>query len=72
MVLHARVQAGRYVIDEPADLPEGAVVELVPVDELLDPAELSALRASIEKGLAEADRGLAIPADEALRRLRAK
>ena len=39
---------------------------------VLGPAERSALRASIEKGLAEADRGLAIPADEALRRLRAK
>ncbi len=40
-----------------------------------EPAELpegAALRASIEKGLDEADRGLSVPADEALRRLRAK
>ncbi len=72
MVLHARVEAGRYVIDEPADLPDGAVVELVVVDELVDPEERAALRASIQKGLHETDQGLAIPADEALRRLRAK
>lgn len=72
MVLHARVKAGRYVIDEPADLPDGAVVELVAIDELLEPEERDALRASIEKGLAEGDRGLAIPAEEVLRRLRAK
>ena len=33
--LKARVQKGRLVLDEPTDLPEGEVVELVPVDEVL-------------------------------------
>ena len=74
MVLHARVKDGRYVIDEPAHLPEGSIIELMPVDHLadMDPGEREALEASIARGLAEADRGEGIPADEFLRRLRAK
>lgn len=71
MVLHARVKDGRYVIDEPADLPEGSVVELVPIDDAMDAEERAALMASIERGLAQVDRGEGIPAEEALRRLRA-
>ena len=70
MVLHARVQGGRFVIDEPADLPEGSVVELVPVEEI-EPEDRAALIASIERGLAQADRGEGVAAEEALRRLRA-
>src|SRR5947208_311404 len=31
MTLKARVQAGRLVVDEPTDLPEGTVVELLPL-----------------------------------------
>jgi predicted transcriptional regulator len=71
MVLHARVKNGRYVIDEPADLPEGAVLELVPVDDM-DEEESAALEASIAEGLAAADAGKTTDADEVLRRLRAK
>ena len=33
--LKAHVQNGRLVLDEPTDLPEGEVVELVPLDEVL-------------------------------------
>ena len=33
--LKARVHNGRLVLDEPTDLPEGEVIELVPVDEVL-------------------------------------
>lgn len=72
MVLHARVKGGRFVIDEPANLPDGSVIELVPVDDLMDASERAALEASIARGLAEADRGEAIPSEEAMRRLRAK
>ncbi len=71
MVLHARVKNGRYVIDEPADLPEGAVLELVPVDDMGD-EEQAALEASIAEGLAAADAGKTTDADEVLHRLRAK
>ena len=31
--LKARVENGRYVIDEPTDLPEGTEIELVPANE---------------------------------------
>ena len=57
-----------------ADLPESSVVELVPVEDLtdMDPTERAALEASIARGRADADRGDTIPADEFLRRLRAK
>jgi hypothetical protein len=32
MALKTRVKAGRLVVDEPTDLPEGTKVELFPVD----------------------------------------
>jgi hypothetical protein len=32
MTLKARVKAGRLVVDEPTDLPEGTEVELLPLD----------------------------------------
>src|SRR4051812_17728271 len=32
MTLKARVKAGRLVVDEPTDLPDGTVVELSPLD----------------------------------------
>jgi hypothetical protein len=72
MVLHARVKNGRFVIDEPADLPEGSVVELVPIDEMMDDEERAALDASIAAGIAQAELGKTVDADEMLRRLRAK
>ena len=72
MVLHARVQAGRYVIDEPADLPEGSIVELVPIDDMMDAEERAALDKAIAEGIEDADRGNTIDAREFLGRLRAK
>ena len=33
--LKAHVKAGLLLLDEPTDLPEGEVVELVPLDEVL-------------------------------------
>jgi len=33
MTVRARVSNGRLVLDEPTDLPEGAEVELAPVDD---------------------------------------
>jgi hypothetical protein len=72
VVLHARVKAGRYVIDEPADLPEGSIVELVPIDDTMDAEERAALEAAIAEGIEDADRGNTIDAREFLERLRAK
>lgn len=37
--LHAIVKNGRLVLDEPTDLPEGQVVVLLPLEELLGLAD---------------------------------
>ena len=75
--LKAHVHNGRLVLDEPTDLPEGEVVELVPVDEVLanggdylDDEERAALHAELEASLAEAKAGKLIDADEVLAELR--
>lgn len=72
--LHARVEKGRLVIDEPTDLPEGTVLELV-VDEGiddLDPAEREALNAALDRALEQVERGEVVSADQVLARLRAR
>lgn len=80
-MLQARVRNGRLELSEPTDLPEGQVVELMPVAEAyaddfderdLDPEELAALNASLEEGLAEARAGKLIPAEVVLAGLRAR
>ena len=76
--LKARVHNGRLVLDEPTDLPEGEVIELVPLDEVLasggdylDDEERAALHRELEASLAEAKAGKLIDADEVLAELRA-
>ena len=75
MIVRATVTGGRYVIDEPADLPEGTVVELVVVEDSLDemdPDERAALLASLDRGIAEMQAGApGIPAAQVLRELKA-
>ena len=73
MIVHARVKGGRLVVDEPVDLPEGKEVDLEVVDWLDDVPreEREALLASIDRGIAQFDRGEpGIPAEDVLRRLR--
>ncbi len=62
--LKAHVKDGRLVLNEPTDLPEGGVIELVPLVEVLasggddlDDEERAALHAELEASIAEADRG---------------
>ena len=71
-IVRARVKDGRLVIEEPTDLPEGAAVELLVLDadDGLDDGERQALRASIDRGLEEAERGEVAQAAEVVRRLR--
>jgi hypothetical protein len=74
MTLKARVRAGRLVVDEPTDLPEGTEVELLPLDpgDWLDDAD----RAALHKALADSDEdvsaGRLVAADEILHALRSK
>ena len=71
-ILHARVQNGRVVVDEPTDLPDGAKVDLLLLDAAAEMGEeeRTALEASIGRGLAQADRGELHSIDEVLARLR--
>jgi hypothetical protein len=78
-MLRARVHNGRLVLDEPTDLAEGEVVELVPLDEVLarggdylDDEERAALHRSIEEGIGEFERGEMEDAFEFLARLKAR
>jgi len=65
--LKARVVNGRYVIDEPALLPEGAEVELVVVagDELTE-TDRAALYASLDRALDDEDAGRLVDSNEFL------
>ena len=65
--LKARVVNGRYVIDEPALLPEGAEVELVVVagDELTE-KDRAALYASLDRALDDEDAGRFINSNDFL------
>lgn len=74
--LRACVRNGRLVLDEPTDLPEGHVVELVRADEVLnatddlEEAEREELRASIRESIRQANEGNTIDAADALADIR--
>ncbi len=70
--LRAHVKNGRLVLDEPVDLPDGTVVDLVPADEAddLDEGECARQAAVIATSRAEVGRGEGRPAVEVLARLR--
>lgn len=72
--LKARVQNGRIVVNEPTDLPEGTVLELVVADpgDELDDEERAELHAALAQGLAELQTGDGTDADELLSELRAR
>jgi hypothetical protein len=70
--LKAHVVNGRIVVDEPVDLPDGAEVRVYLYDASTDPMsakERAALEESLERGIAQADRGELIDADEVLAEL---
>jgi hypothetical protein len=74
--LKATVRNGHLVLDEPTELPEGAVVDLVAVGgdalEELDDEERGALHAALAEAIAQDDAGDTVDADEVLARLRAR
>lgn len=71
-ILHARVKNGHLVVDEPTELPEGTVVDLMRLDDDdMSPEERLEIDASIDRGIEQMNRGEGIPAEEVLRRIRA-
>jgi hypothetical protein len=69
--LKARVHNGRLVLDEPTDLPEGAEVELVAVDDSFDPEERVRLVAAIDEGIEDFERGDHMDGFEMIAQMRA-
>ena len=74
MGVRATVRNGRLVVDQPTELPDGTVLDLVVDDEgdQLDDQEREALNAAISRSLSESDDGRTAPVDVILDKLRAR
>lgn len=72
--LKARVKAGRLVVDEPTDLPEGTEVELLPLDpgDWLDEEDRAALHQALKDSDEDIKAGRLVDADVILRELRSR
>lgn len=69
--LKARVENGRYVIDEPAELPEGAEVELVIVKGGTSAEDRAELLQAIEEAEQDIEAGRVVDEAEVWARLQA-
>lgn len=69
----ARVQHGRLTLDAPSDLPEGALVELVPLDgwDDLDDDDRADLHEALRASRAELEAGDVLATSEVIAGLRA-
>ena len=72
--LRATVKNGHLVLHEPVDLPEGTVVDLMPVDEGddLDTDDRARLHAALERSQKAFLAGKGIPAEDVLAELQAR
>lgn len=72
--IRAVVRNGRLVVDEPTDLPEGMVLDLVVDDEgdELPEADRLALHAALGRSMEQLKAGATVPAAEVLDGLRPK
>lgn len=73
--MHARklqVKDGRLVMDEPTDLPDGAEVEVLVIDDELTAEERAELHASLDRALDDSAAGRGMDAWEFLQRYRAR
>ena len=71
--LKAHVKNGRIVVDEPVDLPDGVEVSVYLYDasaDAMSAEERAALERALERGIAQADAGELVEADEVLAELR--
>lgn len=72
MTLKARVRAGRLVVDEPTDLPEGTELELLPLDpgDWLDDSDRALLHDALRQSEDDVQAGRLVSAEDVLRELR--
>jgi hypothetical protein len=68
------VTAGRLIVDEPTDLPDGVEVELLPLDpgDWLEDADREALHEALRQSDADVTAGRLIDASEVLKELRSR
>jgi len=68
------VKAGRLVVDEPTDLPEGTEIELLPLDpgDWLDEGDRAALHKALMDSEEDVKAGRLVDADAVLRELRSR
>ena len=74
VTIKAHVRAGRLVVDEPTNLPDGTEVELLPLDpgDWLDEADRAALHAALAQSQTDVAAGRMIDAADVLRHLRSR
>jgi hypothetical protein len=74
MTIKARVTAGRLVVDEPTNLPDGTELELLPLDpgDWLDEADRAALHKALRESNVDVDAGRLVDADDILKELRSR
>jgi hypothetical protein len=74
MTLKARVKAGRLVVDEPTDLPEGTEIELLPLDpgDWFDEQDRAALHRALRDSDEDIKAGRLTDADVILREVRSR
>jgi hypothetical protein len=74
MTLKGRVKAGRLVVDEPTDLPEGTEIELLPLDpgNWLDEEDRAELHQALKESNEDIKAGHLVDADVILRELRSR
>lgn len=72
MTIKGRVLAGRLVVDEPTNLPEGTEVELLPLDpgDWLSEEDRQALHAALARSDVDVRAGRLVDAAEILKGLR--
>jgi predicted DNA-binding antitoxin AbrB/MazE fold protein len=70
--LKVQVSNGRLKIDEPTDLPDGAEVDIVVIDDNLNAEERAELHASLDRALDESEAGRGGDAWEFLKQHRAR
>ncbi len=72
MTLKARVHNGRFVVEEPTELPEGTEVRLLPLDpgDWLDAEDRAILHQALAASQEDVESGRLVDAEEVLRELR--
>jgi hypothetical protein len=70
--LKVQAKNGRLVLDEPTDLPDGAEVEVVVIDDELTTEERAELHASLDRALDDSEAGRRVDAGEYLKAYRAR